>query len=234
MYAPLPPSVDTEKPRRRRRGPRSIDQKHVAACCMGTTTFFIAASTVLALIPFYTPTRNASATGTTKTYCFVLTPNQTLGDDGILNGSSVTNLEQAISSALGLNVNSLTIDSNVVVATTSSGRRRRRGFSLERSERGLQQNVYSSGVFQRKYCGVCRFTQTSVSFTVELFYGGATLFIQFTCYIYSGAGSVPATVGSSTATAIFVNTTNATSINGTTTNTTIINANTTSNSSGSG
>jgi hypothetical protein len=57
---------------------------------------------------------------------------------------------------------------------------------LQRSERGLQQNVYGSGVFQREYCGVCRFTQTIVSFTVELFYGGATLFIQFTCYIYTG------------------------------------------------
>jgi hypothetical protein len=30
-------------------------------CCLGGTAFFIAASIVLALIPVYTPTKNASA-----------------------------------------------------------------------------------------------------------------------------------------------------------------------------
>jgi hypothetical protein len=35
--------------------------------------------------------------GTTKTYYFVLSPNQTLGDDGILsNSASITSLEQAV------------------------------------------------------------------------------------------------------------------------------------------
>jgi hypothetical protein len=197
MYGPPPAAVVPVAPRR-----GGISGPLAAMLCLGVILFLIAATIVLALIPVYLPSRNAQQTGTTKTYYFVLSPNQTLGDDGILsNSASITSLEQAISSALGLNVNSFVIDGNVVIATVNSGKRRRRGFGLERSERSTQQNLYCHGRFLHKFCGSCLIVQTIITFFAEIFYGGVLVPLEFVCQVYPIVISVPATVGSSTSTA---------------------------------
>jgi len=198
MYAP-PPAVVPVVPQR-----SGFNAPLAAICCLALVLFLIAATIVLALIPLYIPTKDATAGGNTNTYYFLMTPNQTLGDDGSLSDDATNTVSDAISEGLGMSAGALEADSATTVSTTSGGRRRR-GFGISRVERqggSSGQNCYHRGRFRRRFCGLCRIVVTVITIVVSFIYGGIRLYIQFVVYIFTVAINIPATQGSKATTRI--------------------------------
>jgi hypothetical protein len=209
----------------------------LAACLLGLILFLIAATIVLALIPLYLPTHDATLVGTTNPSTFVLTPNKQLGNDGTLSAAATSTINSQIAKGLGFGSNAIQ-SGNGVVSSTSSGKRKRRGFTLIRNDRQANgQKVYIFGSFLRSVCGVCKVTIFDITITATFVYGTTTITITFAVEVFfDQAISIPATLASTTSTTISSG--NGTTTAGTTGNTTTSSNSTTSgnltNSTGSG
>ncbi|CAF1230075.1 unnamed protein product [Rotaria magnacalcarata] len=169
-------------------------------CCLLFILLLIASTIVLALIPVYLESKDATL-ASSKNYYAVGDFDGSLGNDGQLDASARDTIARAIEKQLGLPTGSIVIDQGTVATTT--GRRKRRSAKLVRFRRGQisrgLQRLYLIFRINRVKCLACRISEVTITITVTIVFNGQTITIVIVLRISVGVIQIPTTLSPSTA-----------------------------------